>query len=345
MIGRLLASAILLVAGVFAANSIAADAEVPSDAHWVGATAPHYGSDPQYSAGERIESRDLAMRDGIRIAVDVYLPKNREPEARFPAMLIQTPYYRSVELTEMAAMLSDGTPPREAKRRNLFVRNGYAWVVSDVRGTGASFGARDYPFTQDEIRDGSDIVDWIINQPWSNGRVGATGISYVGTTADFLATLEHPAVKATAPLFSLFDAYEDGTMPGGVNAIWMPKTYAKSIERLDLNRLAEELKGREGDKENSLARQLVGVRPVDADTDKELLAQRCATMWVISTWWSSRCYPPTAIYRIRTSRPLPRWTAAASICTSTEWSGPVSLSTATADGSTVGSSRGRLSGI
>ena len=93
---------------------------------------------------------------------------------------------------------------------------GYAVVVVDVRGTGASFGTRDSFRSPRERDDTSEIADWIVAQPWSNGALGATGISYVGAAADFLASTGHPAVKAIAPLSSVWDTYADNYFPGGI---------------------------------------------------------------------------------------------------------------------------------
>ena|SRR5215469_2784802 len=69
-------------------------------------------------------------------------------------------------------------------QRKLFLAQGYAWLDVDVRGTGASFGHRAYPWSPDEIRDGAEVIDWIVRQPWSNGKVGAIGTSYDGGAAD-----------------------------------------------------------------------------------------------------------------------------------------------------------------
>jgi predicted acyl esterase len=57
-----------------------------------------------------------------------------------------------------------------------------------------------------------------VSEPWSDGRIGATGISYLGAAADFLASTGHPAVKAIAPLFSVWDTYGDHYYPGGACA-------------------------------------------------------------------------------------------------------------------------------
>jgi hypothetical protein len=68
-------------------------------------------------------------------------------------------------------------------------------VVVDVRGTGASDGLW-RPWSADEVRDMGPLIDWIVAQPWSNGIVGATGVSYEGTTALLTAAAGRPALKA-----------------------------------------------------------------------------------------------------------------------------------------------------
>ena len=71
------------------------------------------------------------------------------------------------------------------------------WVDVDARGSGASFGDLPCPwYLAGEVADGAEIVEWIVSQPWSNGLVGSTGVSYEGTTADFVATTQHPAMAA-----------------------------------------------------------------------------------------------------------------------------------------------------
>ncbi len=98
-----------------------------------------------------------------------------------------------------------------------FLAKGYAWVSIDVRGSGASFGHRRYSHSPEEIQDGAEIVDWIFHQPWSNGQVGALGISYSGASAELLLANQHPAVKAVAPMFSGFDLYPKIAFPGGIH--------------------------------------------------------------------------------------------------------------------------------
>lgn len=214
-----------------------------------GITAPRY-------AGAVRSSRYVGLRDGVRLAVDVYLPAGLEAGARLPAILEQTRYRRSFEFQPDVRATADQPPARVT----AFVTRGYAYVIVDVRGTGASFGSRPAELGRQEVRDGREVVDWIVGQPWSNGKVGATGVSYVGTTAELLLVNRHPAVKAIVPQFSLFDAYADIAFPGGVRLAWFITTWAQAIGAMDRNEIPEQQR-----------RQIAGVRPVDADSDRALL--------------------------------------------------------------------------
>jgi putative CocE/NonD family hydrolase len=179
------------------------------------------------------------MRDGCRLALDVYLPHaksgQQQPRAKLPSILILTPYYRRFKLKPGAPTTTESSP-NAGKWRDLFVPRGYALVVCDVRGTGASFGTRDSfrsPLERDDFR---EIADWIVRQPWSDGSIGATGISYVGAAADFLASTGHPAVKAIAPLFAVWDTYSDHYYPGGLLLNRLAETYDELMVALDQDR-------------------------------------------------------------------------------------------------------------
>ncbi len=133
----------------------------------------------------RVRSHYVPMRDGVRLAVDVWRPG--EAEGPLPAIVHITRYFRSVELRPLLRSLHpapfDHTGLYRARRR-AFVTRSYAWVDVDARGSGASFGSRIGPWSPEEVADGREIVDWIAAQDWSNGRVGALGISYDGTAAE-----------------------------------------------------------------------------------------------------------------------------------------------------------------
>jgi len=185
--------------------------------------------EPEYE-GFFTRSLYVTMRDGVKIAIDVVLPKNLPSNAKIPALMIQTRYWRA---TEMRPPFKWFQKPDQFLL--FFTSYGYAVVLVDVRGTGASFGTRPYPWTKDEIMDGSEIANWIVSQPWSSGKVGAYGISYVGTTAELLASNNNPAVKAVIPRFSQFDCYTDIPFPGGLFNTWFIKQWAHMNQLLDKN--------------------------------------------------------------------------------------------------------------
>ena len=118
----------------------------------------------------------------------------------------------------------------------LFVPRGYALVAVDVRGTGASFGTRDSFRSPRERDDYARIAEWVTAQPWSDGRIGATGISYVGAACDFLASSGNPAVRAIAPLSAVWDTYIDHYYPGGLLLNRLAQSYDAVMMALDHDR-------------------------------------------------------------------------------------------------------------
>ena len=222
----------------------------------------------RYLAGRPVEHRVGAPRsvyvtaaDGCRLAVDVILPDG-DPSKRWPTVLILTPYVRRFELT---AGSNVEPSPNTWKYRDMFVPRGYALVVVDARGTGASFGTRDSFRSPRERGDYKDIADWIVAQKWSDGRIGATGISYLGAACDFLASTGHPAVKAIAPLFAVWDTWADNYYPGGMLIKRLALVYDELMLALDHDR--RDLR----QKFSYFADPaLQGPMPVDDDTDGSL---------------------------------------------------------------------------
>jgi uncharacterized protein len=238
-------------------------AHASSDRSWTSATVD------SASARERsYHSEYLTMRDGVRIAVDVYLPARASPGERLPTILHQTRYFRSLRLRWLGRVLKGDPYDHTALHRDAredFVSHGYAWVDVDVRGSGASFGTQLSPLSPEEIRDGDEVVNWIVSQPWSNGSVGALGVSYDGSAADFLLLNRNPHVKATAPLFTPFDAYSEVAFPGGVRLSWYTQSWQRMNAALDRNRIGEV---------GGLSASLFvdGVHPVDGSRPDDLEA-------------------------------------------------------------------------
>ena len=209
-------------------------------------------------------SQYLKMRDGVKIAVDLYLPNNLEPGQRIPTILHQTRYWRAIEYRWLVSLFKDDRPRgiigNYAER---FLQQGYAWVDVDVRGSGASFGTRPIAYSPAEVKDGAEIVEWIISHPWSNGKIGSMGISYSGGAGEMLLVNQHPAVKAVAPMFSGFDLYSEIAFPGGIHLKWFTETWSYINNQLDQNELPFA-----GWIANLFVR---GVHPVDGDADDALL--------------------------------------------------------------------------
>jgi putative CocE/NonD family hydrolase len=125
----------------------------------------------------------VAMRDGVRLATDVYFPVGLEGE-RLPVVLLRLPYDKET--------YGGAIPPAR-----FFAGQGYAVVVQDVRGKFQSEG--EYLVSAADRLDGYDTVEWAANQPWSNARVGTYGCSYLGENQTQLAAMRHPAHVAAIP--------------------------------------------------------------------------------------------------------------------------------------------------
>lgn len=220
----------------------------------------------------------LVMRDSVRIAIDLWLPATLEAGAKIPALVNATRYVRANSLGPLARWgmrLSGGS---EADRETEWHNNaGYAVVKVDARGSGASTGSRQIEWSPDEVEDYGEVVDWIVRQPWSNGRVGAYGVSYEGNTAELLAATGREAVKAVAPLYDDFDPSTNIAFMGGVLNEDFLRQWGRLnalLDQSDFCSLAE-LKG--------IACRLMplvygGIKPVDADRGgrelKRILAER-----------------------------------------------------------------------
>jgi uncharacterized protein len=163
----------------------------------------------------------VPMRDGLHLYANVFLPSG---SGRFPTILVRTPYGKGSEVNGWRS----------------FVEHGYAMVVQDVRGRYESEGSFD-PLRQ-EGADGDDTINWIARQPWSNGKVGMTGGSYVGIVQWKVALLNNPHLKAIFPVVSGYDDYRDrfyspgGAMKIGQRLEWMSENLKAPGYHPDFNR-------------------------------------------------------------------------------------------------------------
>ncbi len=134
---------------------------------------------PQFTVPDiEISTVMVPMRDGIRLATDLYLP----PRTPAPAVVMRTPYERDAD-ANVGAFLS-------------LARRGFVVVSQDCRGTGGSEpDFWDYYLREPE--DSYDLIEWITHQDWYDGFIGSTGGSYVGQTQWCMAM--HPKMSAIIP--------------------------------------------------------------------------------------------------------------------------------------------------
>ncbi len=212
--------------------------------------------------GAQTSSHYLSMRDGTKIAIDVCLPKDLATSSKLPAILIMARYWRSFALRTPDQPGKAPMGPRDPIA-DFLVTHGYAVLLVDVRGSGASFDTWEYVTSPTEKADMGDVAAWVVQQPWSNGVVGAVGISYEGSTAELLAASGEAAVRAIVPQETEFDIYTDIAFPGGIRSEWFLDTWNRTNQQLDRNKVPKEW--------GWSARLFVkGVRPVNRDDKAQL---------------------------------------------------------------------------
>ncbi len=217
---------------------------------------------PTYS-GTQIHSTYIEMPDGVKIAANVALPIEVKPDVKLSTALIQTRYWRSSELRFPFKYFLKSLSYTDINR--ILTRFGFALVYLDVRGTGASLGSSKYAWNEQEVKDMKSIIDWIVVQPWSDGKIIPLGISYSGTTAELALSINHPAVKGAIAMFNELDPFLDIAFPGGVYNEGFIEMWARSNESLDANS-SKNL--------GTIPRLLFkGVSPVESDKSKTLLKE------------------------------------------------------------------------
>jgi uncharacterized protein len=187
----------------------------------------------------RLQSVYVPAADGVRLAVDIWLPVARTAAGGAVGTVMRVTRYHRAERAREPGPEAD----TNAGAGDLFNRAGFALVVVDARGTGASFGTRTGELSEREIKDYGELIGWVAAQPWSNGRVGVYGTSYEGQAAELIAGLGHAHLVAVAALFSPHDPYRELFYPGGCGtgsrfARWMYESQLQDGVAGALDRLA-----------------------------------------------------------------------------------------------------------
>ena len=174
----------------------------------------------------------ITMADGLVLRADIFGPVNR---ARYPVILSYGPYAKGLAFQDgypsaWQRMVSEhpdvayGSSNRhqnwEVVDPEKWVPHGYVCVRVDSRGTGRSPGYID-PFSPRETRDLYECIEWAGVQPWSNGKVGLSGVSYYGINQWHVASLQPPHLAAMCVWEGAADWYRDMTHHGGIlNTFW-----------------------------------------------------------------------------------------------------------------------------
>jgi len=199
----------------------------------------HYSPEPQYKANFDYSSQYVPMADGVKLAVDVFLPKKLEEGKKVPTVVYFVRYVRTFQLKAFwrgLKKIAFGSVSEEEVK--FFNSHGYAVAIVDLRGTGASYGHRDMEFSPQEVDDMGKMLDWIVKQPWSDGKTATTGISYTGTTAELALITKHTSLKACVPRSAIWDLYADIVYPGGIRQTPFVKEWRATTNALDQNELA-----------------------------------------------------------------------------------------------------------
>ncbi|HTZ31758.1 MAG TPA: CocE/NonD family hydrolase [Methylomirabilota bacterium] len=157
-------------------------------------------------------SVEVKMRDGVVLRGDIFRP---DAGGKFPVLLERTPYRRSIPW---------GYDVDFAQRA---ASHGYVVFLQDVRGRYSSDGDW-YPFLH-EAEDGYDTIEWIAAQPYSNGKVGMFGGSYVGATQMLAAMAHPPHLAGICPVVTASNYHENWTYQGGAFEQWFNQSWTSGL--------------------------------------------------------------------------------------------------------------------
>ncbi len=128
---------------------------------------------------------DIPMRDGIKLATELYFPENSE--GPWPVILLRTAY----------------SSKSQKSYGEFFSSHGFVVAIQDVRGQFKSGG--DFELWNNEKHDGYDAVEWIANQEWSSGKIGMVGGSYNGWVQLAAAAENPPHLVTVIPVVTMGD--------------------------------------------------------------------------------------------------------------------------------------------
>jgi hypothetical protein len=239
MLCRVLAACLLLSAAPALAANPSPAREEPQRVSRFGEYKGY--SQPVYDGWERT-SFHLPARDGTRLAMDLFRPTRGGKAAaeRLPVIWTANRYQRAqvfegklYTVLDSFGWLTD------------MLRHGYVVAVVDVRGSGASFGTFGGMFTQQETQDSYDVTEWLGTQPWSSGKVGMYGASYLAFTQYMAASQVPPHLAAIVPEKGGADLYAL-LWNGGIFRAGFIERWTGMVREADVDKPAEPVDGPEG---------------------------------------------------------------------------------------------------
>jgi len=208
----------------------------------------------------------VKMRDGIRLAVSIWLANDTEKyRDKRPAVVITTRYWRA-----MASQLDNLEFQRLYYWAAYLYEQGYVLVTVDARGSGASFGSRDSEMPHAEVDDAGEVITWVAQQTWCDGRVATTGTSYSANTTLYSLVAAPSALKLSVCRAPDYDPYRHLVAPGGIVNRWFIEAWGTSTAAQDNNDIQALLDTGYWVPPESGADNVLGVRPVDEDTGHSL---------------------------------------------------------------------------
>ena len=193
------------------------------------AAAPQEGGIVAQKNGVTCRTENVAMRDGVMLATDVYLPP---VPGRYPVIVQRTPY---------GLRLGHGCFERTSGDMAFWAENGYVGITQDSRGTFRSQGTFT-PIFQEQA-DGYDALEWAAGQPWSTGKVAMAGTSYFGVTQWQAALTSPPHLLAISPGQTATDYHDHWTYVNGVFDLWFAQSWILNFFSPDEFRRREIAKG------------------------------------------------------------------------------------------------------
>ena len=214
------------------------------------------------------KSEYITMHDGVRLAVSAWLPNDPENEGgKYTAILTTTRYWRAAELQQDNSEFQSFYP-----FACYLLARGYVLVALDARGSGASFGHRGTEFSPAEVEDIGEVIEWVAQQAWCDGRVATEGTSYTANTTLYSLVTAPPALKVAVCRAPDFDLYRHLFAPGGIANHWFIETWGGVTYAQDNNDVEALFSRGNWPAPNNDAANVLGVRPVDEDKDGSLLA-------------------------------------------------------------------------